>query len=564
MFTKKINMDVETISNEVIYCYSYHRISSKRQARGGGIKRQVEASEAICNEMGWTMDTSFKLTDIGKSAYHGKNLDDRAALGSFLNAVDAGLIQRPAVLLVESLDRLSRADIMTALELFIRILNADITIYTSFDRMTYNKEEIQKNFSPLLISITLLCRSHEESETKSKRIKKSWLHMEERMRNGGLGHSQVYPFWIDISSGKPKVIKKQAQIVKDIFRLCTVNNLSLMDIANVINKKYGDLYHSSNAKCQRLMYNQKVLGLYEAKDKTIIKAFPAIIDKDTFYLAQSMLQKRKIVRVGRPEKRAISFFRGFIYCNHCGSRIVNTGQGIRSSYICHSKQRKNDCGQKSSLTVDKFQKSLLYALSLMDQSDMMQKSANTEKARLTKLLGTKEAEATEKRQRLDNLVELIASGSKAGTKAAEKTEIQLNQLEFEIDEIISKLEILASPSMIGNISKIKAFHKRFSLELATKEDQEPFLLALENVVEKIVVSSPKPGYRTSVKIHLLSGIVLRLEVEKDYSTNIYKGNKRIGRYNAPPKVIRRLKTTPHGNIKHGRRSKYHNPNAKSE
>lgn len=144
------------------YCYSYHRISTRNQLKGGGIKRQIEDSSRFCEAQNWVMDTTFKLTDIGTSAYHGKNLDDRAALGSFLKAADDGLVKRPAVLLVESLDRLSRANIMDALELFIRILNAGISICTYHDRMIYSKESIQANFGPLLISITIMCRAHEE------------------------------------------------------------------------------------------------------------------------------------------------------------------------------------------------------------------------------------------------------------------------------------------------------------------------------------------------------------------------------------------------------------------
>ena len=85
MKNKKISTDAKMpVKQDVLtattYCYSYHRISTSRQLTGGGIRRQMEASEKISHEKGWTMDTSFN-TDIGKSAYSGKNLDDKAALG---------------------------------------------------------------------------------------------------------------------------------------------------------------------------------------------------------------------------------------------------------------------------------------------------------------------------------------------------------------------------------------------------------------------------------------------------------------------------------------------------
>ena len=46
-----------------------------------------------------------------------------------------------------------------------------------------------------------------------------------------------------------------------------------------------------------MLYNVKVLGLYTAKDGEQIEAFPAVIDKDTFYLARDALQKKKTDRI---------------------------------------------------------------------------------------------------------------------------------------------------------------------------------------------------------------------------------------------------------------------------
>ncbi|WP_419832748.1 recombinase family protein [Endozoicomonas atrinae] len=513
-----------------IYCYSYHRISTNRQLSGGGIKRQIEASQAICREKDWIMDTSFQLTDIGKSAYHGKNLDDRATLGGFLNAVDDGLIKRPAVLLVESLDRLSRANIMDALELFIRILNAGITIYTHIDGMTYNKNEIQKNFSPLLISITLMCRSHEESETKSKRIKQSWKQMEDTLRNGGLGRSTIYPHWIDISSGKPKIIKNKARVIQDIFKLCARDNLSYVDICNTINDKYGDVYNAIPSKVQRVLRSVKVLGLYEASNKEHINAFPAIVDEDTFYLAHAMIAKRKKMLVGRPEKRAVNFFKTLMFCGDCGRSICNVGRGQTSAFLCYSHYIKQKCGQKSSLGVNRFQTSLLYALSLIDKDDMLEKTANKEKSKLSKTIISQQSLIDDKKQRIHNLVDLIAAGSKTGIEVATRIENEIEVAEKELEKLKNRLDMLNSPSMASSIDHVKSFHRRFLLEKAEKKDQQPFIESLSHLVEKVVVHSPEDGYRTKVTIHLLSGIEITVLVRKDYESEVFKGSKRIGKY----------------------------------
>ena len=52
------------------------------------------------------------------SGFKSANTDESGALGQFLQAVDQGLIASNAVLFVESLDRITRDEIDTALELF--------------------------------------------------------------------------------------------------------------------------------------------------------------------------------------------------------------------------------------------------------------------------------------------------------------------------------------------------------------------------------------------------------------------------------------------------------------
>lgn len=523
------NLAMDATITRTTYCYSYHRISTKKQLSGGGIKRQLEESAVFCEQQGWIMDTTFKLTDIGKSAYHGKHLDDKAALGGFLNAVDQGRVKRPAVLLVESLDRLSRANIMDALELFIRIMNAGITICTHHDRMIYNKESIQSNFGPLLISITIMCRAHEESQIKSKRIKKSWTQMDDRVREGGVGRERIYPEWIDVSSGKPKVIESKAATVREIFDLCISKNLSYADILIAMKKRHGEDLKLCITKTRRIIKSVKVLGIYETRDKEHIKAFPPIIDDDTFYLAQSMVAKRQKTQVGRPSKRAINFFKTTMFCADCGRPVRNCGSGNATSYLCYSTQLKIKCGQKSKLMVNKFQPIILHAISLVDKDDMLESASNQQKAKLTQKINAKQAELEDKQARIDNLAELVETGSKTGVQRVAKLEKEVESITDQITDLQNRLDMLSSPLMAASLDHINSFHQRFKLDQATKDDQEPFIEALRNTVEKIIIHSPEhEGLRTKAVIHLLSGIQIRVMVARDYSADIFKGKKRIG------------------------------------
>ena len=87
----------------------------------------------------------------------------------------------------------------------------------------------------------------------------------------------------------------------------------------------------------------------------------------------------------------------------------------------------------------------------------------------------------------------------------------------------NKMDMLRSPSKTSSIDKIKAFHRRFVLEEAGKSDKEAFFFAIQKILEKIVIHSPDDGYRTKAVIHLLSGVKLMLQVEKDYSTDVFPG-----------------------------------------
>ena len=537
-----IRKAMDTTISRTTYCYSYQRISSKKQLKGSGINRQVEASVALCEQNGWRLDTSFHLTDIGKSAFHGKHLDDKAALGGFLKAVDEGLIKRPAVLLVESLDRLSRENIMDALELFIRILNTGITIYTSIDRVTYNREDIKTNFGPLIISITILCRAHEESLIKAERTKKSWKHQRKKIASGEIGHKNIYPWWIDISSGKPLVIESKAKMVREMFYLCTEKNLSYAMITETMVKKYGKELQFSPTTLKRLFSSKKVLGIYEPAEifytdsgkrlmavNEEINAYPAIIDEKTFYAAQAAIKGRIIKASGRPSKNRINFFKSMLACE-CGGAYVMAASGKKRDnvYRCNDKYRYRECNNKTNLMVYRFQPVLLKAIAVIDKDDMLVSASNTKQAKLSKELAGKQAELLDKQTRMDNLAELVAAGSNKGVQMVVELEKDIESIHQEIAAIQDQLDMLASPTMAASIEHINAFHQRFQLEKATIDDHVPFIEALQNTIEKIVIHSPeKEGQRTIAVIHLLSGIRIRVEVFKDYTAYVYKGRKCI-------------------------------------
>ncbi|MBL1822880.1 recombinase family protein, partial [Klebsiella pneumoniae] len=69
------------------------------------------------------------------------------AFGEFLAAVESGVIEAGSVLLVESLDRVSRQDIDTARERLRKILLAGVDVVTLADNSWYKKESLNDPLS---------------------------------------------------------------------------------------------------------------------------------------------------------------------------------------------------------------------------------------------------------------------------------------------------------------------------------------------------------------------------------------------------------------------------------
>ena len=123
--------------------YSYIRFSTPEQAKGDSFRRQTEASRKYAEDHGLVLDTSLNLFDQGLSGYTGENRT-KGALSVFIRAVETGLVPKGSVLLVESLDRLSRDKIMEQIALITSLINAGITVVTLINGQVLSKETLER------------------------------------------------------------------------------------------------------------------------------------------------------------------------------------------------------------------------------------------------------------------------------------------------------------------------------------------------------------------------------------------------------------------------------------
>ena len=112
-----------------VTAYGLVRFSSGPQALGSSEHRQIENYKAECKRRGWKFDESLCITDLGVSAFRGKNFQPKAALGKFLEAARKGLLLPNPVLIIENPDRFSRAELDSADSTLWRSMWRDSTKY---------------------------------------------------------------------------------------------------------------------------------------------------------------------------------------------------------------------------------------------------------------------------------------------------------------------------------------------------------------------------------------------------------------------------------------------------
>jgi DNA invertase Pin-like site-specific DNA recombinase len=182
-----------TVPNEeppVALAYSYIRFSHTGQIKGDSLRRQAHLSDEFAKKHNLRIARNY--SDLGKSGFRGKNKTE-GALGRFAKDVEDKKIPVGSVLLVESLDRISREKIGTALPWFINLLNSGIRIATITDGRIYDQASANDAMQ-LMGSLMIMVRANEESETKARRVRESWVGRRQKGIKGA-----VCPSWLKLN-----------------------------------------------------------------------------------------------------------------------------------------------------------------------------------------------------------------------------------------------------------------------------------------------------------------------------------------------------------------------------
>ena len=305
-----------------ITAYSYIRFSSAAQERGDSLRRQTQGTDDFVQRKGYVLDTTLHLQDLGISAFRGANVRE-GALGAFLEAVRQGRVEPGSVLVVESLDRLTRDQLSEALALFMDILRADVRIATLTPEREYSRGSLN-DIGSLLEPLIIFMRAHEESKTKSERLEKAWSAKRDRLQKEVL--TSKCPKWCQVKADRTGfvLIPDHAATVRTIFQWAA-GGLGVNAITRKLNQSVppiGDKDSWHRSYVLKILRNRSVLGEYQPHKghsgpnrkpigKPIPNYYPAVIDEPLFYSVQAALKSRRTM-AGRAGKSVPNLFTGMI------------------------------------------------------------------------------------------------------------------------------------------------------------------------------------------------------------------------------------------------------------
>lgn len=305
--------------------YSYMRFSTPRQQWGDSKPRQLDATDKFCTRHKLTLDTTLTLHDFGMSGFRGQNLVE-GGLGIFLEAIKQGRVKKGGVLIVENIDRFSRADPLDALDVFRKIIRAGVAIATTATDSIVDQVELNKNPHILMMIVGELIRAHKESERKSEFGKASWSR---KRTNKARKLTARCPQWLKLSADKTtfEQIPDRVKLVQLIFDQIIIEGVT--KLVKFLNKEKVPTFGRGKAwgrsSVMKIIHSRAVLGEYQPHElhfegfkktrkpvgPSLPNYYPAVVDEDTFYKAQNALESRLTQR-GVTGKRIANLFTGLI------------------------------------------------------------------------------------------------------------------------------------------------------------------------------------------------------------------------------------------------------------
>lgn len=424
--------------------YSYLRLSTGPQLKGDGKRRQLKASRAYAQANGLELAEDAQYEDLGVSAFKGANVRG-GKLGLFLEAVQSGAVKPGSYLLVESLDRLSRQELLKAQSLFLSIIQGGINVVTLADGRLYPART--NDLGDLIYSLVVMARAHEESQIKSQRIGAAWKNKRTQAALQ-VPMTKWCPAWLKLADDRTRyeAIPERVEIVRGIFH-DAASGMGIYSITTSLNQRGVPTFDSPNgwhtSYVTKILCNRAVLGEFQPHRREDGKRvpdgepsrayYPAILDEGLFYRAQLAKSERRVSGKGRKGAAYTNLFSGLATCAYCRSpmKLENKGSGRKGGayFVCHGALRKFGCPAIRWRYRD-FETSFLAFVEEVDLDGLTNDAAENARLRLASDIAAIKGELAQVEQLMEKTFAVLASGDPIEFVRTKLKELEARKVEL--------------------------------------------------------------------------------------------------------------------------------------
>ena len=537
------------LENSMKTAISYIRWSSPQQSHGESLARQLSKTKEFCAQQGLTLD--MELVDEAKSAYKAKHTGKDGKLKRLLERIKDGQIPKGTVLIVESLDRLSRGTVMVALRQFLEILEHDVEIVTLMDEQWYSKKSLGDDSMPLMMSIVIMMRAHNESAEKAYRLGLNWKRKRLKAVNEKLPMTSICPGWLKLSADKMRyeVMPDRVKRVKLMFWLWN-RGWSRQRIAQLFNtheleqwsKKERRTYGWHHSYIDKILHGRAVLGEFvpfstkdQKDDRALAKKrkpvdgvikgyYPQIIGETVYAKAQ--------MRCGNPKgpigKTCGNLFQGLLRDGHHEKFSMyyrDHGSATKWQYVSSDYRRFKPTAEAFTWRYDQLETTILDYITDLDWSSLTV-STSSEVRILKDQLAVIEAKVKKLNSDMTGMValgpmitEIPEFQSKVQAIETERTELRRSAAEVR-SKLKSKESFMANDGkrLIKDLAaKRNTIDNRLRLRLAIRQHVKQIELFKE--APKAFVGKFKEDLGRCIKIIFTNGaerwIFPKLDVRVD-------------------------------------------------
>lgn len=344
------------------YAVSYSRFSHRRQSSGTSIERQEEILAKYLSDHP-DLVCLGDFSDPGVSGFRGKHAE-KGALGRLLELLHGDKWPHPRVLVIESVDRLGREPVLTALDRLQGLLKAGVTIVVCDMRLELDRDSLNRESWKLHSVLNAMERAHGESQRKSDLVSAAWkFRIKQAVSSKAAIKGYVGPPWVSIDpvTNAYGIITPEDQRAADTVRRIyewRATGLSVHGICKRLNAAGTPFFRASLAPGQvrqgfhqpyisELLKNRQVLGEHSFKAGEVIQDyFPAVVLPELFHRVQLSDTARDHTR-GRKGVELSNLFTGMAKCSHCGGSMQmgrnRAGPNATKFLFCSQSKRRFEC-----------------------------------------------------------------------------------------------------------------------------------------------------------------------------------------------------------------------------